>query len=336
MKINQINLLSDNLAKIGVSIVLLIGGEPFIRRDIDQIVSAFTRNGIFVRLQTNGLATKKQLEACVAAGANDISISLDSLSPVNQNTINGEFAKSWDKAIETISVVNEIFPENGTGYLNSVLMPRSTHDLVDVLNFADAIGWGMSIVPVHIASALSPRSYRTIDDSNAVTYTKEDFVDVRKCIDKLKDMKRKGSHLYDSYEYLDDIYRFVANEKILWRNANDGVCDSPNLYFAIAPNGDMKVCCDYEYDTSYKTYDPNFPNIFFGGEIHKKSYEITYNCSGCMYGSYPEITISNRYFKTLIERFMHFNIKPPKLIKYTENEMKQIAAEIYNKGMHNE
>ena len=67
--------------KIGVNIVLLIGGEPFVRKDIDKIVKAFTSRNIHVRMQTNGIATDKQLSACVASGGKDISISLDSLEP---------------------------------------------------------------------------------------------------------------------------------------------------------------------------------------------------------------------------------------------------------------
>ena len=42
MNIAQINKLAENLKKIGVTVVLLIGGEPFVRKDIHQIVKAFT------------------------------------------------------------------------------------------------------------------------------------------------------------------------------------------------------------------------------------------------------------------------------------------------------
>ena len=75
MNIDQINNVAHNLKKIGVNIVLLIGGEPFVRKDIHLIVKAFTSRGIHVRLQTNGLATEEQLENCLKAGSSDISIS---------------------------------------------------------------------------------------------------------------------------------------------------------------------------------------------------------------------------------------------------------------------
>ena len=62
MNIEQINRVAENLKKIGVTIVLLIGGEPFVRKDISQIVEAFTSRNIHVRMQTNGVATSQQLK----------------------------------------------------------------------------------------------------------------------------------------------------------------------------------------------------------------------------------------------------------------------------------
>ena len=124
MNIEQIRAMAENLAEIGVCIVLLIGGEPFVRRDIDQICKAFTDVGIHVRLQTNGLATQEAMEKCIAAGAHDISISLDSLDPHLQDTINGDFENSWARAIRTMSTVNRVFPDNGTAFFGTVLMPK--------------------------------------------------------------------------------------------------------------------------------------------------------------------------------------------------------------------
>ncbi|HYI26674.1 MAG TPA: radical SAM protein, partial [Bradyrhizobium sp.] len=164
MTIDQIRQMADNLATIGVCIILLIGGEPFVRKDLPEIVKAFSERGIHVRMQTNGLATRKALEECVRNGAHDISISLDSLRPDLQDTINGGFNKSWDRAIASVSVINEIFPANGTAFFNNVLMPRNLHDIQDVVRFATAIGWGVSTVPVHVSTPDKPRGFQTFDD----------------------------------------------------------------------------------------------------------------------------------------------------------------------------
>ena len=59
--LTEIEKIAENLAEIGVAIVLLTGGEPFVRKDLPEIVNAFVRNGIHVRMQTNGLASEAEL-----------------------------------------------------------------------------------------------------------------------------------------------------------------------------------------------------------------------------------------------------------------------------------
>jgi len=46
----KIEAIADNLKKIGVGVVLLTGGEPFMRPDIDKIVKIFKERGLDVRM----------------------------------------------------------------------------------------------------------------------------------------------------------------------------------------------------------------------------------------------------------------------------------------------
>lgn len=329
MNISQINKVAENLKKIGVNIVLLIGGEPFVRKDIDQIVKVFTNKNIHVRMQTNGIATEQQLINCVNAGGKDISISLDTLEPEIQDTINGGFKKSWERAIKTIAMVSNIFPDNSTAFFNSVIMPKNINSIEKVIKFATKIGWGVSLVPVHVSEPSHPMGYRTLDYEKNVTFNDNQELEIKLLIKRLKDLK-KNYNLYDSDEYLDDIENFLLNKPINWRKKNNNVCDSPNLYFAISPSGTLKVCCDYEALKNIYVYDDNFPNLFFSGEIQKIVYPITNNCNGCMYGSYPEITITARNLTAFIERLKYFNYQPPTIKRLKFEELQNIAKEILN------
>ena len=141
---------------------------------------------------------------------------------------------------------------------------------------------------------------------------------------------KKNYNLYDSDEYLDDVARFILKKPIKWRQKNDDVCDSPNLYFAIAPSGLLKVCCDYEIDKRYYIYDKNFPENYKKKEIHQNVYEITKKCNGCMYGSYPEVTITARYLSAFAERMKYFNFKTPKLKKVDVKYLQNVASDILN------
>ena len=329
MDIDQINKVAENLKKIGVNIVLLIGGEPFIRKDIDKIVKAFTSRNIHVRMQTNGIATEKQLKSCVDYGGKDISISLDTLEPSLQDEINGGFKKSWTRAINTISNVSNIFPENSTAFFNSVIMPKNLNQIIKVIKFATKIGWGVSLVPVHVSTPDHTMGYRTLDYDNNVTFNKSNESEIKELIIKLKEIK-KDYNLYDSDEYLDDVEKFLLNKPVDWRKKNNDICDSPNLYFAISPSGTLKTCCDYEATKNIFVYGDDFPDLYHSGKIQEIVYPITKSCNGCMYGSYPEITITARYVKAFFERIKYFNYKPPKIKKLSNEELQSIAIETLN------
>lgn len=292
--------IAENLAAIGTSVVLLTGGEPFVRKDIVEIARAMMQNGVHPRLQTNGLARRSQLEELARIGAHDISISLDSVVPAIQDTINGGFDRSWRRAIDTMAMVNQIFPADSFAAFGCVLAPRNLEHITSVVRLATAIGWWVSLVPAHQTPVTEPRSFSTFDPS--LKFAPEQYPRVKAVLEEVKALREQGHNVYDSDEYLDDIYRFIAGEPIRWRRRNNDVCDAPNLYFAIQPNGDMAVCCDYRMPRSYPVFDARFPGWFRERSLREEAGAIAASCSGCMYGSFPEISISARFFVPMLRR----------------------------------
>ena len=67
------------------------------------------------------------------------------------------------------------------------------------------------------------------------TFDAEGVERVHDLIARLKQRKKKGDPLFDSNDYLDSICHFVKHGTPSWRKR--GVCDTPNLYFAILPDG---------------------------------------------------------------------------------------------------
>lgn len=327
MNIHQIRKAAENLAAIGVSIVLLIGGEPFVRKDLPEIIKAFNDHDIHVRMQTNGYASKKKLQACVEAGGCDISISLDSLTPDTQDTING-IPNSWLRAIKTVANVNEVFPDYGKGFFGTVIMENNLDDIMPVIKFATHIGWWVSLVPCHASQPDAPLGFRTLENHDVCILPEERHGHLDEVVSKLKDCRKQGLNLYDCDEYLDDICRFMKGNPIRWRRRNNGVCDSPNLYFAIEPNGNLQPCCDHKLDTAYPVYSPDFPDQFKSGEIRQSVIPYTTDCSGCMYGSYPEISLTARYLTPLLHRAKLFTADDTKLKRFSQEEMIELAGRI--------
>jgi MoaA/NifB/PqqE/SkfB family radical SAM enzyme len=307
--LEEIKLIAENFAKIGVAIILLTGGEPFVRTDLPEIIYEFESRGIHVRMQTNGLATEEQIHKCVEFGGKDISISLDSLHPRKQDDINGGFPNSWERSIRAVSLFTKYLPpKDSFASFGCVIQPLNLKDVPSVIRFGSAIGWYTSLVPIHITDKTRPLAFRTFDQR--LRFRRNQYKDVDRLLETVKSMRNSGFLLYDSDQYLEDINRFIQNKPITWRKKRENICDSPNLYFAVLPNGDIAPCCDYRMSYSIHAYSLNFPttykDVFFRNEVRS----ITGKCEGCMYGSYPEMTISMRYLQATLQRFRAFTSHP--------------------------
>lgn len=321
----------ESLAAIGTSVILFTGGEPFIRPDLHLLIKRSIELGVHPRIQTNGLADANALKNAVDAGARDISISLDSLQPDIQDKINGAFDDSWKRAIETVSLVSNIFPSDSFAAFGCVLSPRNFLEIINVIRFATRIGWWVSLVPAHSTPKHEARAFSTFDQN--LEFEPNQYDDVEKVLKDVKQMKKQGFNVYDSDVYLDDILRFIKKEPTVWRDRNGGVCDSPSSYFAVTPNGRMAVCCDWRIDGDFPVQNKEFKEQYRKREMFPEVKKITSTCSGCMYGSYPEITTSMRFVGAALERFKIFIAEArTKLVPLSTEELVHIAREIQENG----
>jgi hypothetical protein len=164
-------------------------------------------------------------------------------------------------------------------------------------------------VPVHVAPLTEPRGFRTLDATQK--FRAEEFGAVDALMEEVRAMRDRGFLLYDSDQYLDDIRRFVRGEPVTWRERHAGVCDTPNLYFAILPNGRWAPCCDHRIDRPVYVQSDDFPEVYRSKDFRAEVRGIAVACGGCMYGSYPEMTISMRYLGATIQRIRTFVAAPP-------------------------
>jgi MoaA/NifB/PqqE/SkfB family radical SAM enzyme len=304
MSIEQIRETAKNLRKVGAGIVLLTGGEPFMRHDLPEIVEAFTREKLNVRLQTAGtkFATEEKLRACYEAGARDINVSVDSLDHNTFDYINGVPGSS-ENAFNTIELISKIFRKKSAILSFGTVLSRFNYrEIPAILEFAKSIGWQMSLVPVHISAPTSPKGFRSYD--SLFKFGQSHFALLDQLQKELLDLKRKKMPLFDSEWFLESAVSFLKGNNPTWRK--NGICDSPNLYFAVRPNGDFTTCCDYTLAQPPKLFGETFVDQYKSGKIAGRQdvQEIVKNCSGCHYGSYPEVTLSVRDPKAFIERSM--------------------------------
>jgi len=229
-----------------------------------------------------------------------------------------------------MALFTQYLPKEGSfASLGCVLQPQNIGDIEDVVRFGSAISWFSSLVPAHVSDYAHPRGFRTFDQT--LRFTNDELLIVDSVIERVRRMRKEGFLLFDSDQYLDDIKRFVRGESITWRNHNYNVCDTPNLYFALLPNGEFAPCCDHRLVNSYPAYERNFPDIYRNKSWREEVAKVTRACDGCMYGSYPEMTISMRYMAAKLQRVGTFLTSPPeKNWPLSYEQLLELAEKIRN------
>ncbi len=325
-KTENIEAIADNLVRIGAGVVLLTGGEPFLRPDIDEIVRIFKKKNLDVRMQTAGLMSKKdKIAKCVENGARDINVSIDSLDEEMSDYING-VKGSWRDAMKAVSFISRTFPRKDSICALGCVLSRYNVDEIDaLLDFATRIGWWLSLVPVHITEPSNPLNFRGYDEY--FKFREKDFTKVKELIDRLKKKKKHGAMLFDSDDYLDSIYHFIRTGHPSWRHR--GVCDTPNLYFAILPDGRFAPCCDFRMNEVVYVYDRSFPDIYRTAKFRDEVKSIAKKCPGCNFGSFPEMTLSARSLPTIFERLMlQFRAQSRGIRPIEESELFRLIDEV--------
>jgi len=323
LSVNDIGKIAAVLDKIGVAVVVLTGGEPFIRNDLPEIISAFTKRGITVRVQTNGiLATEDKIKLSINAGLKDITISLDTLSGELQDRISGK-SGSWNEIINSIVRFSALLPKRGTILgLNTVVSKYNIDEIHKMVKFATKIGFYISLIPVHISS--SNKNFLIRKDAQDYAFKPEDFSKINEVYDRIISMKKAGYNVYNSYRFLKESPDFLKYGKIHWK------CDSPDLYFAISPSGNFLPCVDI--NTEISMLDDDFLKNFKSGNLRQYIKSLVAGCPGCFYACWPEMSYLCRDFKVLIERLLlgfKTSINSRKILEYKSvvNIVNQIKNE---------
>ena len=91
LSVAEIGRLTAALAELGITKVRLTGGEPTLRRDLEEIIRAIRNAGVSkIALTTNGYRLKEILPALQKAGLSTLNVSVDSLNPQTFQTITGQ------------------------------------------------------------------------------------------------------------------------------------------------------------------------------------------------------------------------------------------------------
>lgn len=142
---DEIKGIIDQTAAWGVEVFNPLGGEPFMRGDIEEILAYAVQRGFYVTVTTNGtLITPKRARAIAAIPSDRLhfNISLDG-SRASHDLIRG--AGMWDRAIAGYQRIRDADQAAGNArrkiLANTILHARNADHFLDVLDEQAALGF---------------------------------------------------------------------------------------------------------------------------------------------------------------------------------------------------
>ena len=134
----ELSTLVDVFARAGVNRVRLTGGEPLLRRDLDQLIAMIVRKPAIqdLALTTNGVMLADQASALRRAGLHRLTVSLDTLQADRFRSLT-----RFDALAQVLAGIDAAAREFGTLKIDSVII-RGTNDdeLVPLLEYARRLG----------------------------------------------------------------------------------------------------------------------------------------------------------------------------------------------------
>ena len=134
----EVCLLLDEVAECSDgTMVVLTGGEPLVRQDVEDIAAHGAKLDLAVVVGTNGtLLTKRRVETLKLAGVLGVGISLDSLFPVYHDAFRG-VKNCWEKTIAGIENCRRL----GLDFqIHFTVTEDNAHELGSMIDFARNCG----------------------------------------------------------------------------------------------------------------------------------------------------------------------------------------------------
>jgi len=235
----------------------LSGGEPFLRKDIFDLLSFAIRKGALTGVVTNGYTmTPKMAPRAVALGLSNLNISIDSLEPEVFDFMRAEGREGHtERVIESIRRVMSEIKRQGANtkvFLKTVVCGQNAGSLVPLVEFVEQHGiTGIIFQPLQDVFGDSPDHG---DEWHKQTpLWPEDPQPLAEAAERLIELRQNGAPIMNPVSQL-------AAWGAYFRNPIDGVGGQPgaaneervsqpcrigHTHLYLAANGNIHLCWDY-------------------------------------------------------------------------------------------
>ncbi|MQY69338.1 MAG: radical SAM protein, partial [Firmicutes bacterium] len=168
----------DSAAKMHTRIIVITGGEPFLRPDIFQILGRIREKEMTYHICTSGtLLNRATIEKLKHSPPTSVTISLDSHRAEIHNELRG--ADCFDTVVEGIRVLKKNLPSIKIG-INYLLCRQNFRDIERMVPFAKRLGVDqIKFQPIHTNLQHRHKPQETFGD---LLFNKDDLPELRAVI----------------------------------------------------------------------------------------------------------------------------------------------------------
>lgn len=281
----QILKMIDQYHEIGIGAFSFLGGEPLLRKDIEEIGMYLKEKSIISQLSTNGIPLEKRAKE-LTSSLNCIMVSLDAANRELYKSIRG--IDAFDKVVNGIKETLTYAKNNGCLLItNTVICSENLDEIPKLIRFAcDDLGvHGMVFDQV------------TLKENWDVDRTTDSKLFPQRhahAINQILKFKKQGFPVLTTKCY----FKALANNRISFR------C-MPHLFCVVNHKGEVAVpCYDSNYTKFYSLLNHNLRDIWFSEEVIMLRKKLK-DCQKCYMPCIIEISRivgePHRYPKDLLE-----------------------------------
>ncbi|MGB9740373.1 MAG: radical SAM/SPASM domain-containing protein [Candidatus Bathyarchaeia archaeon] len=222
----------DILRKLGVLEIVISGGNPLLRSDIDEIIEYASRFFI-TTVYDNGSMAAEKIDAL--RNADFVAISIDSLNPEKNDSIKG-VKGAWKTAI---NAVEKLHSEGINVSVSPTISQANLYEITDFTNYFASKGIPIWYCLYSYDLPEQPDSLFKIGKANDV-FLIDDKEAVVKLCHYLLDMKRKSSNILMTTKVLEAVKALYADNKRTWK------CRALRNFFVINHLGQVSGCHIHE------------------------------------------------------------------------------------------
>lgn len=219
------------------STVVFTGGEPFLRKDIFDLIACSAGKGIKTEIVSNGsLIDKEMAQRIISSGLSNIAISLDGARQFTHDFVREK--GSFSKAISAIELLVKEKRARGKGPQISIwttIMKENAAELFDIVFLARDLG--IDCLVYHPVVVAQDDMQNTSPD--APFWIRGDNLNILKeQIDKITEYKEKHGlvvFLHNPYLWIEHFKGSLGKKE--WK------CN-PFVFMNVGPDGEMRSCGD--------------------------------------------------------------------------------------------